>query len=171
MNKLYFTIVFLFILNFSFSQNYLSIKPDAISYYLGTSDETVSPIRIDSIITNGINTEYYSFCMIRPIPNSNYYTEKGPSWIGKKMTDCGNSMNLFFNKENDTIYIKTNALLNESWKMFTFSNGNYVQATISSKALETIIGLSDSVKTISLQVKNSSGTNISNLCESRVENT
>ena len=166
MNKLYFSIIFLFILNISFSQNYLSIKPDAISYYLGISDETVSPIRIDSIKTDGINTEYYSFCMIRPIPNSNYYTLKGPSWIGKKMVDCGNGMNLFFNKENDTIYIKTAALLNESWRMYTFSNGNYVQATISTKAFETIIGLSDSVKTISLQVKNSSGTNISSLLNS-----
>ncbi|OFX34189.1 MAG: hypothetical protein A2X08_03540 [Bacteroidetes bacterium GWA2_32_17] len=149
----------------SFSQNYLSIKPNAVSYFYATGDISVSPIRIDSIKTHSDSTDYYSFCMIRPINNESF-TTKGASWIGKKMVDCGNGMNLFFNKEIDTIFIKTNAQFNESWIMFTFLNGNYVEATISAFTNETFIGISDSIKTISLQVKDNGGSNISNLLNS-----
>ena len=150
----------------SFSQNYLSIKPDAVSYYYATGDNSVSPVRIDSVKINGDSTEYFSFRMIRPVPNSMYYTEKGPSWVGNKMVDCGNGNNLFFNKNNDTILIITNSQLYESWKMFSFINDDYVEATITNISIDTIIGLIDSVKTISLQVKNNSGNNISNLLNS-----
>lgn len=166
MKTFYLTFLTALIYNTSFSQNYLTIKPDAASYYFGTNDISVSPIRIDSIKTHSDSTEYFSFCMIRPVQNSMYYTEKGASWIGEKMVDCGNGNNLFFNKNNDTILIITNSQLNESWRMYTFPNGDYVEAAISNNSIENFIGLSDSVKTISLQTKNNSGNNISSLLNS-----
>ncbi len=162
MKTLYLTFLIAIIYNHTFSQNYLSIKPDAISYYYGIDNESVFPIRIDSVITHGDSTEYYSFGMLRPLPNSYYFTEKGPSWIGKKMTDCGNGINLFFNYNNDTIFIKTDALLNESWKMYTYPNGDYINAKVTNIILDNYIGLIDSTKIINLQLKNSFGINLIN---------
>lgn len=147
---------------FAFSQNYLSIKTDASSYYFEQTNQSVFPIRIDSVKTYGDSTDYYSFCMIRPLHNNSLYTLKGSSWIGKKMVDCGNGINLFFNFNNDTIYIKTNALLNQTWRFYTYANGNYINATISNYTNENFLGLSDSVKTISIQVKDQYGNNITN---------
>ncbi len=160
MKILYIIIISLYFSAISFSQNYLTIKPDAIACYYGIDNESIFPIRIDSIKTHGDSIDYYSFCMIRPIPNSIYYTEKGPSWIGKKMVDCGNGINLFFNYENDTIFIKTNALLNESWRMYTYSNGDYLTATVSDIIPENFIGITDSVKTITLLLRNSLGVSL-----------
>jgi hypothetical protein len=144
-----------------FSQNYLTIKNNAVSFYQGNSNLNVFPIRIDSISTHGDSTDYFSFYMIRPLNESGLYTTKGTPWIGKKMEDCGNGINLFFNKENDTIFIKTNAALHEAWKMFSFSNGNYIEATVSTLQSETFLGLTDSVKTIILQMKDNTGNNLS----------
>ncbi|MBI5540831.1 MAG: T9SS type A sorting domain-containing protein [Bacteroidia bacterium] len=159
MKILYFSLLLFLISVFSFSQNYLTVKPNSNSYYFGQNNETVFPIRIDSIKTHGDSTDYYSFCMIRTIENYNF-TKNGASWIGKKMTDCGNGINLFFNYENDTIHIKTNALINDSWRFYTYSNGSYINATISNHNSEAFLGLIDSIKTISFQVKDAAGNNI-----------
>lgn len=148
------------------TQNYLSIKPDAITYFQGINNTNIFPIRIDSTNVHGDTTEYFSFYMIQPIPNTLYYTIKGTPWIGEKMVDCGNGINLFFNQENDTINIKTNANLLESWKIFSYTNGNYIEATISNVSIENFIGLSDSVKTISLQLKDSNNNNITDTLNS-----
>ncbi|MBI4648375.1 MAG: T9SS type A sorting domain-containing protein [Bacteroidia bacterium] len=145
-----------------FCQPYLCIKPDAISYYYANGAETVYPIRIDSAIVHGDTTDYYPFGMIRAIPqNIGLFLLHGPHWTGKKVTDCDNGYNLFYNKRNDTIFIKTDAVLSEIWRLFTYDNGNYINATITSWQAMSFLGLTDSVKTISMQVKDSNGANIS----------
>jgi hypothetical protein len=44
--------------------------------------------------------------------------------------------------------------------MYTYTNGNYIEATISSKEQLSFLELTDSVKTISLQLKNAAGTDL-----------
>jgi len=151
------------------SQNYFSIKANAISYFTYSSSTGILPIRIDSTISRGDSTDYYSFYVFTKssISPYHYFTNK-TSWIGKKLIDCGNGTNIFIKENNDSIFIKTNALLNESWKMYKYANGNFILATISNTYNDTItLGLTDSVKVISLQLKSSDSSNLSSPLNSK----
>ena len=63
----------------------------------------------------------------------------------------------------DSIKINTLANLNDNWKLLNLSNGNFLQATVVTISLQTILGNADSVKTISLQAKDSLGNNMNNI--------
>ena len=83
----------------------------------------------------------------------------GVTWAGPKFTN-GSTPNTyyFYNKNNEVLTFKPTKNVGEAWTLYTYSNGNYIEATISNKELLTFVELTDSVKTISLQLKNSSGT-------------
>lgn len=154
-------ILFLFS-NYLFSQEFLSIKTNGETHFIGQSEYVpIHSIRIDSVAENGDITDYYSYYMIRPLVNYPWsYTLKGYSWIGEKVSVLTNGINLFYNKENDTIYINTIAQLGENWLMYIYPNGKYIEATIFSIAPMTFLGINDTVKTIKLQVKDSTGNNV-----------
>lgn len=67
---------------------------------------------------------------------------------------------IFFNRFHDSIFIQTQANLNDSWIFYQNSNGSYFEASVSSIVNDNFLGLTDSIKTITLQAKDSSGNNI-----------
>jgi hypothetical protein len=79
------------------------------------------------------------------------YSAKGPSWIGEKVL-VTDSTNLFFNYKHDTIIIKTNALLNESWLAFDIMDSISIVAQVVKIDTMTFLGLIDTVKTVAFQV-------------------
>lgn len=73
------------------------------------------------------------------------------SILGRKfMTIYGNE-DVLLNASGDSIHIKRSAQLNDTWIMCKYANGDYLNATISSISLQNFLGITDSVKTISLQ--------------------
>jgi hypothetical protein len=74
------------------------------------------------------------------------------SWIGKKVIIKNNGYNLFITRDSDTVKINTLANLNEQWNLYNFSNGDYINATVILHEPYSFLGVSDSVKTIELQV-------------------
>jgi hypothetical protein len=96
-------------------QNYQTVYSDRIAYF---EDETgnVKCIRIDSVAGN-IDSVLYPFHNIQQL-DYDCFTPYGDSWIGEKIIIDTNGFNYFFNRDHDTIKIKTNALMNESWTAY-----------------------------------------------------
>lgn len=72
------------------------------------------------------------------------------SWVGPQIILKENAENLFFNQHGETISIKTNAALNESWTFYQ-SEDLIVIAEISDWDIHEFLHVEDSVKIIDLQ--------------------
>ncbi len=159
MNKL-FPFILLILMSLSgFSQEYKCVNPNTTSFFSDGTEQNA--IRPDSV-TNGWGCQvFWNYPVIRPASQNDFcFSDHGGSWIGRKFSVFPNGDYIFNNLEGTPILIKTNAVLNESWVCYERDDLK-VKATLSGWAPETFIGLTDSVKTISLQALDSNGTPIS----------
>lgn len=152
---------------FASAQNYQLIKPNQEVHFAHFENFTTNiflSIRIDSTHTAGANTIYFNHKVLSPIPvnppNNCSFIETSSSWIGDRIDRQVNGDYFFFNQNNESILIKTLAPLNSNWTCYTFPNGDYIEATITSKDTTTILGILDSIKTLTLQVKDNSNASI-----------
>ena len=141
------------------AQNYNPVISNNDALFLAT-DGLLHAMHIDSITTASGEV---SFHLLKTIPYNNqsscYGDDYAADWTGAKLLKKGNDF-YFFNKNNDSIKLSPTEELNASWRFYTYQDNSYVEATIIAKEKENFLTLSDSVKTISLQVKDVSGTNI-----------
>ena len=71
--------------------------------------------------------------------------------LGMKVIKQGDSSYVFFNKYGDSIFIEPYHQLGESWRFYTYENGDFIKATYSEKLYGTIFDtIVDSLKRISL---------------------
>lgn len=145
---------------FIHAQNYQTFNSGRISYF-EDAGHNVKSLRIESV---HFDTDSVLFPMgnIRPI-DWNCYSPSGSSWLGGKIILNSNGQNLFFNKNSDTVFIKTTALLNEVWVAFQIPGSIIVTAQVSDVDTLSFLGLSDSVKYISFQVYNQDMTPINHV--------
>ena len=104
-------------------------------------------MRIDSVSLSGQDSVFYPLKNIQPV-DSICFNPYGASCLGSKIIikPC---WNYFFNKDNDTIKIKTDAKLKESWTLHT-RNFIIQKAYVYSIDTLSVFGVLDSVKTIKL---------------------
>jgi hypothetical protein len=114
------------------------------------SENQIKALRIDSVKVDA-DSVFYPFATIQEI-SKNCFSPNKASWIGEKVVLKPDGTNLLFNRDGDTITLKTNARINETWIAFQRGNDFRVKATVQSIGLENFLGLTDSVKTISLTV-------------------
>ncbi len=144
---------FLLISTSASAQDYQAFRSDRI-YYFNTFFMAVRALRFDSV-----NTENATDSVLYPRP---YFEEKdqncvdplGTSWMGAKIIIRENGETVFFNKERDSIFIRTNTLTGDSWTFYTFDNGDYFLARVEKIQEEALLDTIDSVKYISLQLYN-----------------
>ncbi|MDP2424640.1 MAG: hypothetical protein Q8M23_09875, partial [Bacteroidales bacterium] len=148
----------------SVAQNYQTVYSGRISSFEDLYNY-VNFIRIDSVAYQN-DSILYPFKSIGQL-DYNCYTPYGASWIGKKVIIRGDGMNLFFNSNNDTIHIKTNAALNESWIAYQIPGSITITAKVTGHGVQTFLGLQDSVKTIGFQVYNQAMLPITHLLNSK----
>ncbi len=79
------------------------------------------------------------------------YSPYSSSWLGEKVIIQEDGYNIFFNRDNDTIRIKANAALNESWGCFIFPDTWKIIAEIIAVDTNSFLGVTDSVKIIHFQ--------------------
>jgi hypothetical protein len=127
-NQIFTLGLFLLIMG-GFSQNYRCISNNATHYF--EDAETIKAIQVDSVVIEGENQHYYIYPTFAEGDDPWCYTQYGPSWIGKRMTDIINGDNVFYNLEDEPITIKTLADLGEEWTCYVFASGNYITATFS----------------------------------------
>ncbi len=126
--------------------NYQTVYSHRIAFF--EENCSVYPLRIDSVkVLN--DSILYPFKNIQT-NEQRCYNPSGASWLGGKIVITP-TWNYFFNDKNDTIKIKTEAVLGESWTLFK-RNDMSITATVNSCDTMTFMGVTDSVKTILLHV-------------------
>jgi len=134
------------------AQNYQTIDPTKINYFADSYND-ISVVRIDSI-SNTPFVQLFPFKTIESIGTNGCVSPFISSWIGKQINILPNGINQFINSNNELININTMAKSQESWIAYASEDSAYVIATITSHQLETFLGITDSVKTISFQAYN-----------------
>lgn len=118
-------------------------------------------IRVDSLfVLGGNDTLFVTYPTIREV-GSTCLDTAGGSVSGRKIISRGDGLFLFFNHHNDTILINTQAGLNNFWTLIKLAGQNYLEGKITALLYDSVLGIMDSVKVISLQAKDSNGENIS----------
>ena len=115
----------------------------------------IKAIRIDSVKYEGNDSVFYP---IKEIREQEYgcFTPYGASFLGEKIV-ITTQWNYFFNGRGDTIKIKTDAVLNESFELFHIEDSISAIATVISHEVQAFFGLSDSVKTIKIEIFDNEG--------------
>ncbi len=157
-------LLFLLLFSCCFSahaQNYSCFTPGVRQYFVNSDTGMYSAggylrcMNIDSVSHVGNNTIYYPFHSIRGnygvyLPTSPYISldSTGGSWLGKKVTQLPDGTFLFDNYWGDTVVVKTQANVGDTWVLFKDTTNWYYTATMVSKGVMTIMGITDSIKTI-----------------------
>ncbi|MEI8046531.1 MAG: T9SS type A sorting domain-containing protein [Bacteroidota bacterium] len=161
----------LFVIPEARGQNYQALTSSRVSFYQADHsswnyqlEENILGIKTDSTVAlpSG-DSIFYFYRMMRDTGNL-YFGDcildtMAPCWMGSHAIIKPNGDNIFFNREGDTIRIKTQAGLGESW-VFQRRPGFFYRATLDSLIYSSLPGKEDSVKVISLQAFSNAGTPI-----------
>ncbi|MBP1663967.1 MAG: hypothetical protein H6Q19_1107 [Bacteroidetes bacterium] len=131
------------------AQNYQTIMSDRIALF-NNQNGHIKCIRIDSV-ENQTDSVFYPFSNIQQ-KEYDCFLPYSYSWIGRKVIIQSNGYNLFLNKLNDTIKVKTNAVLNENWIAYKYKDSSIVMAKVTGLDTLQFLGQTDSVKTVRFQV-------------------
>ena len=116
--------------------------------YFATENHAITTLRMDSCAF--LNDSVFYPARTAQLIGNDCYDPQGGGWAGKKIVfDKG--WNYFFNANNDTLKIKTDAVLDESWILYERDNTK-ITATVTCWDTASVLGVIDSVKTITLHV-------------------
>jgi hypothetical protein len=137
------------------AQNFSVVQPGR-DYFYSNSERTVA-VRVDSISVIGNDTEYHQISMFRDTANSFdpfiCVDVFGGTLLGKKNIITQSGVFQIPTFRHDTVTILPEAQLNDTWKMFQWGNGSYIEASITGISHQTVLNQVDQVKTITLTVK------------------
>ncbi|NVO20733.1 MAG: T9SS type A sorting domain-containing protein [Bacteroidetes bacterium] len=146
------------------AQNYEAMKTAGEYFFIDTVYNRQLAIRIDSTAQLNGTEFYYNFKQIRQLTPFECYTPYGKSWLGDPVTSEPDGIYRFnnVNTENgqisDSIIIQTLVGLDVPWIMFRYpGSGDHIEAVVSSIIQMNFLGITDSVKVISLLRKDNLG--------------
>ncbi len=144
------------------SQNYQTFIPDKEYYFIGKNTGNINAVFIDSVQIFSDTTFLFSYYTLRnPVDTLTHcYNPQGAPWIGPKVIVTSNGDNLFLNKQGDTILVKSNAILSDNWKMYKFTDGKYIEATVTTIDSMHFLGIYDTIKIITLIVRDQEGNKV-----------
>jgi hypothetical protein len=152
--KKHLLLLMLFVSINAIGQSYRTVVPGTESWFVNSMDQ-LNAIHCDSVTFSGSDTIVWNY----PILRDNNFTwvldTMAPSWVGRYSVQHSSGEEIYLNDSMDTITFLNYLPLNSVWRMYNFSNGDYIQAKISSVTFMNVGPVSDSVKTISLQQYNS----------------
>jgi len=131
------------------SHDYQTVFSNKVALF-DNSEKQIKALRIDSVKADA-DSVFYPFATIQEV-SKNCFSPYKASWIGEKVVVKPDGTNLFFNRDGDTITLKTRARIKETWIAFQSADNFRVKATVQSIELVNFLGLTDSVKTITLTV-------------------
>lgn len=141
----------------SYSQNYRILQPGQTTLYTSTYGPILG-MRVDSVGMEGNDTVFYLLKNLQQM-DWNCYLIDGPSWMGDRVKIHQNGETIFYNAMEQPVLIKTLAVSGEAWMAYSTVELSF-QASIASVGFTDILGLPDSVKTISFQAQDADGVNI-----------
>lgn len=161
--KILIILLLMFTVNLAEGQDYQNICSEGTTLFKSPAS-FLKAFRRDSLYLSGSNdTTFLSYRTILPIPNSYCYDTNGGSILGRKIIKNYNGWFNFFNRANDTIYLNCQGGPGSTWKFMNLPNGCYLHAQITSIISDTVLGMIDSVKVITLQAKDQNNINIQHI--------
>ncbi len=144
--------------NFCNAQNYQCLQA-GVKHYFINGNGYLRGIRIDAIDTLGDTIVYYPFQTPRGTYGTGGYPflAYGGSWLGKKVRQLNDGTFVFDSYWNDSVIIKTQANIGDSWDFYRDSSSLYYKATVISKDTMTVLSVPDSIKTIMITANNGTG--------------
>lgn len=140
------------------ANDYQTVYADRIALFNNT-DNWIKGLKVDSVKV-AADTILYPFAIIQEVSPDGCFSPYKASWIGEKVVVKSDGINLFFNRDGDTITLKTQARLYDSWIAFHRADSFRVEASIQMVTLENVLGLNDSVKTIIFRVVDRQGNTV-----------
>lgn len=153
------------------SQAFRTIQANRIAHYgvdiANTHYQFTS--KIDSSAKLGVDSVFYNYRQIytnidsQPelLDYSNTCLDR-KSWLGTKILVLTNGNSSYFNKNDLPITINNKAVLGDSWMFFAFSDTSEIIATVSSIQGKSVLGTTDLVKEITLELRKLDGSVIAN---------
>ncbi|MBN2668726.1 MAG: T9SS type A sorting domain-containing protein [Bacteroidales bacterium] len=140
---------------FLFSQNYQAVTSNRKALFTDIND-VVHTLKMDSVKLDGTDSIFYPFTQIRDVNGYlDCFNPFMPHWIGQKIRTQTNGNHYFYNKNGDSLLIKSTAPINATWQVMT----GYT-AEVTQLVWENVLGVMDSVKTISISDGNQFTTSI-----------
>ncbi len=145
------------------AQNYQCLQTGVKSYYIN-GNGYFRGIRVDSATTSGADNIYHLFRTPRgaydpdmPLMKTMVFDTASGSWVGKRVVQHADGTFIFDSYWNDSVVVKTQANVGDSWIFYSDTSSLYYQATVVSTDTMTIWSMLDSVKTIMINAYNASG--------------
>ncbi len=146
----------------SYSQNYKLVNKDRQTTFARLNsvgmDSLYYFMQIDSFSLEGTDTIFYFNQQLRTPPVVDPFC----SYVFNDSVLLGNRVlvksdtditHVFFNNQNDSIFIHSQINLGDTWKVYKWSNGSYVKATVVNKLEQELVGgILDSFYRIKLNV-------------------
>jgi hypothetical protein len=129
------------------AQNYQTVNSGRVASFEYYGNQGF--MRIDSVAFNA-DSVLIPFRNIQHVDEF-CYTLEGSHWLADRIIVQQDGMNVFINRNGDSIYINTAASTNESWTAFHRSGELSIISTVISHDTMSFLGLQDSVKTIGFQ--------------------
>ena len=131
------------------AQNWRNICSPGKTFYVADSGR-MAAFRLDSAFSaRAGDTIYYSYNVLRGLSGACLDSLHG-SLLGNRVIAKSDGRFCFFNSSDDSVWINTRAGLNDSWVFYSSAGGSTITATVSDIRLDTVMGMADSVKLISL---------------------
>ena len=160
--KRFLSLLFVTVSYFASAQNYQCLQ-SGVKHFFINGNNYLRGIRIDSTRTTGDTTIYYPF----HTPRGQYNTSmavgnpvldtNGGSWLGKKVLQLSDGTFIFDSYWNDSVIIKTQANVGDSWVFYHDSSNIYYKATVVSMDTMSVLSAVDSVKNVMINAYDSTG--------------
>ena len=146
------------------SQNFNPIVIGRTPFYIKDGESQIFSIKVDSVTVEDTDTTYHLYKTWDYQSATGYGSGEdecvlpnGPSWIGPKTIKKSDDRYLLFNYLNDTLTLWPNAEVGTSWVFHTFSNDDYLWATVDSVKSAEVYGVTSLLKYISFKRTNQQG--------------
>jgi len=149
--------------------DYQTILPDAVALYKAQNAFSVYDYR-DSIkhirgvkVTNTVySDDFTTYKFFHEYHDDQYiindycnlfntcFNMDAQCWLGSSVVVYDNGLNVFFNRNNDSLFIDTRAGLNDSWVFYQPDTGVVYTAMVTDISEAEFLGVTDQVKTITI---------------------
>lgn len=146
------------------AQNFKPIAINDTNYYNNENDE-IYVLYVDTAYQEGEDSVYKFLNNINNFEESCYYPDTS-SWAGQKVLLKNNdSVQVYFNHNNDSVFIKPFTALNQEWTCFEIPDSMVLKARVTDEYSELIYSnantmVTDSLKKISFQAYDNNGDSI-----------
>ncbi|TND08629.1 MAG: hypothetical protein FD123_2133 [Bacteroidetes bacterium] len=156
MKKFYVLLIFLLPVSILPAQQYRCFQQSDTTWYEYHTGMTqmFQAIHIDSVAALSGDSAFYNYKVAIGSPaNSTCFTMDDTTWMGAPSVRRVNGNEIFYNDNGDSIVIKPQAAMGNSWRLLELGGGNYLEATVSGIASQSVLNQTGNVKTITIQAK------------------